>query len=482
MNQYTCFFHPLRIKPEGLSPKPISLLDHESSIWERSTLEISNNFFYPHVKQFFKNTDQPWNESLQVYQLKPVQQKTRANSAFERILRGHFSFSSNADIDFDFSFSSSSLKDELSPKLWILPKVGFAMLSFALAPKWKEESGLTNRAYIEEFNFSMKNIGRTTTKSQPIQWQLPDNEKAKEVILNVVDYINQSSNTVKAKQGVFQFRDLLDVFTKELEPVTISLLSPRRLVCFTYLQTTEQLSKSEHKNQAFRLSKIFSKSYQPSTSELMDENYFTPFEDITWRVDIEGACILLSADNLNPAFAANFGAEVFKSRYLWIYTLALLQRYMLLSMNHTVMEFAQQDEPNASQNGQLLELLNHNRLLLQFEDIAYFDQHNRFYHYTRLRLETPRLDQELERKILQLKLIEDREIKVERDKEALNQKKINRIITLLLTTITVMTIASVWKDLSDVLMDGLSREEGITIGIISSLILATAIYGLTRRK
>lgn len=482
MNQYTCFFHPLRIKAEEPTLRLLPLLDHESSIWERSTLEISNNFFYPHVKQFFKTTGKAWNGSLQLYQLKSTQQNTRANSAFERILRGNFSFCSNADKDFEFSFSSSSLKDELSPKLWILPKVGFAMLSFALTPKWTKESGLTNRAYIEEFNFAMKNIGRTTTKSQPIQWQLPDNAKGKEVILNIVDYINQSSNTVKAKQGIFQFRDLLDVFTEELKPVMISLLSPRRLVCFTYLQTAEKLSPSEHKEQAFRLSKIFSKSYHPSTAELLDGNYFTPFEDITWRVDIEGACILLSADNLNPAFAANFGAEVFKSRYLWIYTLALLQRYMLLSMNHTVMEFAQQDKPNASQNGQLLELLNQNRLRLQFEDIAYFDQHNRFYHYTRQRLEIPRLDLEIERKILQLKLIEDRETKVERDKEALNQKKINRIITLLLTTITVMTIASVWKDLSDILMDGLSREEGITIGIISSLILATAIYGLAHRK
>lgn len=255
---------------------------------------------------------------------------------------------------------------------------------------------------------------------------------------------------------------LLNVKTKD----SVSLFTPPRIHLFTFCILDEannsSISIKEVTAESIRLSKNVSRKYNVNLEE-EEKHVLKTFENIFIASSIEATAMIAIAREENRGFINSMDAEPL-SRYLWIYILAIIQRYTLLNIDRRINNLEIQNPHNNIRNQSeqnlkkaynkklwgLLKVISKVKTKCYYTDISPFSQHNNFYKHCCNNLHVISNYDEIDQKIQILdrtithdiqELIQESESKAE-----MGQRRLNLVVGVLTAFQVSQVIYSFAKD------------------------------------
>jgi hypothetical protein len=150
---------------------------------------------------------------------------------------------------------------------------------------------------------------------------------------------------------------------------------------FTYCQIDDSredcITKDEIMPDLLRLSRCVSDKYMLPFAEL-EKNGATlqSFDNIYCASSVEGTAIIAIAKKANKGFVSQLDGNV-RLRYLWIYMLAIIQRYTLLYMNRQLTIVASENNEHKLWN--LIKTIKEVKIRCYYTDVSPYTQHSQFY-------------------------------------------------------------------------------------------------------
>jgi len=421
-------------------------LDTPDGIWKRSLLEPEKNFYFNHVQSFFikNNADVTTiaDESCCVrYELHRDKTTERQK---EKLLLFNQLFSRTAQtmpgenkqaVLFKV-FTDNSI---LSPGILYNPLSGIAILSFGFALS-KESNNLQN---VTDLNYLVRVFGRSDSASFAV---LKKEHPAAREQENKISQELQQFNTGRKQSEESQYhywniQTLIKILLQDIADDAVTILSPNRLQCFTYLQADEKLNENELHIASFRLRRMYNNHYFPGPHFLHGSaETEQTFEQVHFGASIEG-CAMIVNDNKEdmPSFLRNYGVVV-KNRYIWSYLLAYYQRLALIEMNDELSHLYDAGQPELEELLRVSSNLSKIELRALFTQVSYFSQHNDFYDFCKRNLKLGEMYGAIKEKLAGVSRIVQEEVeKEEKVKEKKREKK-DRLLEVMIAALLIPEI------------------------------------------
>jgi hypothetical protein len=166
-----------------------------------------------------------------------------------------------------------------------------------------------------------------------------------------------------------------------LTDVSHSLFSKIRMHVFTYCQIDDSkddvLTKQDLLPDLLKLSRCVTDKYLLPFEKLEKEGAtLESFENIYYASSVEGTAIIAVAKKSNKGFISQMDGNI-RQRYLWIYMLAIIQRYTLLNMNRQLMEVDYANDENKLWC--LIDTIKNVKIRCYYTDVSPYTQHSQFY-------------------------------------------------------------------------------------------------------
>lgn len=218
-----------------------------------------------------------------------------------------------------------------------------------------------------------------------------------------------------------------------------------------------------------RIVRCQNQKYKLDMEDIKASNICTKtFQNIYIGSSVEGGAIMTVLSEEDSDFLRNFHASSFSKRYIWIYLMALMQRYTLL---HLIHELTSVDDKNLKVSlVKLIKQVEHLsavKVNTYFTDVSDYTQHNQFYRFCIQNLHIQEHFEEIDEKMSILNAVIRHK---EKEKE---DTRTNRFALIL----AILTIASASKDGSD-----LFKDYNFAWGILIILILLFIVLVVWTKK
>ena len=176
----------------------------------------------------------------------------------------------------------------------------------------------------------------------------------------------------------WNMKGLCDLLLKDVEH---QLFSNIRLHLFTYCQIDdsdkEGLTKDDFLPDLIRLSRCVSNKYLLPFDDLAKSDAVLQcFENIYYASSVEGTAIIAVAKKSNKGFVSQMDGNV-RLRYLWIYILAVIQRYTLLNMNRQLLAVASTNDE--AMLWKLINTIKDVKIRCYYTSVSPYTQQDQFY-------------------------------------------------------------------------------------------------------
>lgn len=400
---------------EGLSEEKFisrvdGIISKDATLWERKKTTIENNVLYEYIKP---NTNSATTPFL-AYQLRQRVPRSGENANHLQMVMNLWNkLEAELEVkELGKSFRLSFGRERSNwngPSLLISPVTGVGMLVLSVNP-------LVNHLPAEElilFNYTLRKIDG----SQKLHWPEPVKTRLTPGVASrrVAD-LKAAKEILEVKDTDFHGFSMSFNLIKVVEMLLTGLPSPvffekGRAHVFTYYRfQRETLELSSVDKQAMiLLTRCVNTKYNIPVEDFDRSSAFmATFRNIYIGSSIEGGCICtveqlsnsVSANEAN-AFIRGFAAGVLQTRYLWLYFMALFQRYEVLQMVHGLSALDLHDTTASQREAFNREYRNFCSAKLKglFRNVSSFSQHNQFYKFLTDNMGIDELYQEVEGKI-----------------------------------------------------------------------------------
>ena len=435
------------------------------SIWtldnDNQLNEDDSDYLYPHIMNFLKGkmTKNIQNkDALDVYRLNEQSEEYRLfwKKFVSKTQIAKIDDQTNVEFKFVTGNPTPLFK---APHLFVSQEGNIGILTFAVEP-----TNIRDLQILENLNYHLhklqKPLGECTTKDLKINDRLPEDVKLKvekelQHAYNAF-YQRNGNDTELAQDFVWNMKQLVSFLLSG-----VILFCPSRIQLFTFCTSDYQIPQEKILSRLLRLSRCVNNKYILAIEQLEDKtSYLKTFDNIYISASVEGAAMIALATEENKGFISNM--EQALERYLWIYVLALIQRYSLLSLDRSISQLKLQV------NDDMLPIMNKIGILkshCSYTEVSPFAQHNQFYKFCCDKLNISNSYEEIEHKTNFLNLVLEQQAEY-------GQRRLNLLVGIL----TVFQMSAAIFTFSN------SEPWEKLWPSITTLCLGCLIIGLTFRK
>ncbi len=389
------------------------------------------------------------------------------------------------------------------PTLLISPLTGVGMLVLSVNPNL--DNATVND--VIDFNYHLHKIDGQQKLLMPSRLDKCPNEnatKARTALLkDVATYLNVGKYDVNV--GVeFKLRQVVDMFLRGMPDW--ELFEKGRAHVFTYYNFVQDtLGLTEEEKQAMILLTRCANDKYNIPVEYFDESpaYTATFQNIYMGCSIEGGCIctirqISDGADVNNAngFIKEFALGALQQRYLWLYFMALIQRYTMLHMVIGLSSLDLHDE-NAAQREKFNEDYSYfcsTKIQGFFKNVSSFSQHNQYYKFLIDNMGVDELYQEVENKMQivdsclqmrsnELQMRRNELMKIRNEQNAARNIKLNKLSLWLSIFFAVATFSQTADSLYNIYSDnGHGRLVFSIVTVVIYVVAITFIYLQIIRK
>lgn len=371
--------------------------------WKLDTEKVSNegedgDVLYSHIMDFLQgqmNDNVGQDEHLDIYSLDIHKESSwykefwnpfinHANVAY--IPNGKNNAKEDVFRTLSFNILSSDEQGFKAPHLFVYRTAKIGILTFCVELAGDKK----NISDLKQLNYYLHKIFKPTCRcSSP---NLSINEKrrfasneerdaAETKLRKVRHYIKPYDETEEYSPYKYFTWDMKGFIDLLLTDVDCHLFSNIRMHVFTYCQIDdsdkELLTNDDILPDLLRLSRCVSDKYMLPFDELERSGAtLQSFENIYYASSVEGTAIIAVAKKANKGFVSQLDGNI-RLRYLWIYMLAVVQRYTLLNMNRQLIQVA--SENDESKLWDLIKTIKEVKIRCYHTDVSPYTQHSQFY-------------------------------------------------------------------------------------------------------
>lgn len=381
----------------------------EESIWKPLNLKIEEDVFFPHIQSFLQKSvkgkegelNQMKSCDLFIYSLDDInweQNFLGDRNSYEMVWKG-------GRAEFFFPNSTSTFE---SPKLILYPDASVGILIIPIEMKRKgivmnneDTVGLNpkNMGSLMEFNYRMH---KTDQQKPQLQFQEPGNLKNEykrfffEKMEKLSQMIGVDYDKQKEESLTFDLPTLVNSLLS-LMGLSYSLTNRKRCHVLSYIHSKDDKDLTDlEKDDFLRISRCENHLYQIING---DNDIMQTFKNIYLAASVEGGAIMV---NGNLDFFNGFKTDSLQKRYIWLYLLAIIQRYSLINMSKAIGEIDDTSDKRKIVSLQKLrdlsDRLTRVKVNTYFSDVSDYEQHNGFYHFCNKKLGVTRLLDDMEQK------------------------------------------------------------------------------------
>lgn len=454
---YTFFMVPFYYETENAVSNPEDM----NTLWTKETKKISNegedgDVLYPYIMDFLQgqmDNNHMKKDHLDIYHMNINKESSWYKNFWGPIVNyENIAYIPNGKNEqkedlfhpIKFQILSGDADGFKSPHLFIYKAAKIGILTFCLSLS----SGERSINDLKLLNYHLHKIYKPTCRCVcPI---LSINKKR--VFKSEEERISAENELAEARKMISPYDDSIvytpySEFTWDtkgfvellLRDINHNLFSKIRMHVFTYCQIDdsqdEVLSKQDLLPDLLKLSRCVSDKYMLPLAQLEKEGAtLDSFENIYYASSVEGTAIIAIAKKSNKGFISQMDGNI-RQRYIWIYMLAVIQRYTLLNMNRQLTEIDSDNDERKLWN--LLDTIKNVKIRCYFTDVSPYSQHSQFYQLCCKNLHVREAFKEIEEKTNALNTTINHEI--ER-----GQRRLNLVVGIL----TVFQAAGVIYELS----------------------------------
>ena len=383
----------------------------QKSIWKPINMRNEDNVFFAHIQSFLqksvsgKEGEQNKKKScdLFIYSIDDKdwsQNFMGKKSVYEMEIN-------NSKAEFFIPNDTSSFE---SPKLIIYPDASVGILIIPIEMKREhnlKEGGNEFNPYamedLMEFNYRLH---KTDAQKPIIKYLIPRNQK-EEFKHHFYDKMEKFGKMLgidydknKEEPLCFDFPTLANSLLS-LMKMQYNFTNHKRCHVFTYIHSNNDEDPTlEEKEDFLRISRCESNKYKIIEN---DKSILQTFKNIHLSVSVEGSALMA---NGSIPFFTNFKNDTLQKRYMWLYVLAIIQRYSLINMSKAIGEIDDTDDKQKTVSLKRLRDLSDRLVRIKvntfFSDVSDYKQHNDFYNFCIRKLGVTRLLRDMEQKMATL--------------------------------------------------------------------------------
>lgn len=449
-------FHYEGIKEEIHEWK--NVLDED--FWSLSKIKAEDDILFPYIQNFLQNSINGSNSVLKPHDYRIFSLNTNKNPGLKVIYKNHMAINTEGrNIIFNFLDDINTLR---STKLIISPNASVGVLMIALELDLKKNSDIKD---LMDLNY---HIHKTHTQRIPIylEDQLciedlkleSENETDADRKAKLKDLFGKKEEGLKTKmknmECIYQLTkpskkksdntgikfwnldDLLNLLFSSIKLKCVSF-NPNRCHHFTYYHADTKDCDNELKTDFLRIVHSENKKYE--VVDDVNESIIKTFENVYIGSSVEGSAVMTLNNENNEQFFSEFSRGNLQ-RYIWIYMMIAVQRYILLYMLERLTDI---DDHNSGPSKVSLKhlrgfyrKLNEIKVNTYFTDISEFSHQNKFYQFCSRQLGIQRFFIEIDQKMQSLN---DDLIQLSNFKKEKSQR-------ILAYIVAILTIASASND------------------------------------
>lgn len=440
------FMFPFTLEREGVSASlgiDNFQLPNESS-WKPLNMKIESDVFFNHIQSFLQKSvtgaegelNQMKSCDLFIYSL--------VDKGWDRFFGGQSTFEMDLDGGKTAFFIPNNKNSFESPKLIVYPDASVGIIIIPIEIK-RDDNKRRKSSEAQEgvpaptmdtlmtLNYRLHKMDN---QAPTIRCQKPTGLKEEfksyffakmNLFANLlgVDYDVDSEKPI-----AFQLSLLVERLLSMMH-VNYIMTNKKRCHVFTYLHIDEDkdLTEDEQDN-LLRISRCENEKYQIIRK---NETIKQTFKNIYLIVSVEGGAMMTCG---NADFFKSFKTDSLQQRYIWLYLLALIQRYSLINMSKVIGDI---DDTNDKQKivslkrlRDLSDRLTRIKVNTYYSDISDYKQHNEFYRFCTEELGVVRLLSDMGQKMDDL----DDCLKQKADK---NSENIQLLLAIFVAFLTVFS-------------------------------------------
>ena len=313
----------------------------QGSIWKLINMKNEGDVFFSHIQNFLLQSvsgnegeqNKAKSSDLFIYSIvdKDWAQIFGSKSIYEI---------ENGRRKAEFFFPNNTLTFE-SPKLIAYPDASVGILVIPIEMKRSEDGdGGTGNIFnpksmedLMDFNYCLHKIDNQKPR---LVFHIPKNlkEEYRHLFFDKMEKVSKMLGVDYEKQKEEPLSLDLLVLAKKLLSLMgadYEFTNKKRCHVLTYLHSSsEEELTQEEKGDLLRISRCENKKYQIVEN---DKAILQTFKNIHLLVSVEGSALMT---NGSLPFLQNFKTDTLQKRYLWLYLLAIIQRYSLINMSKAI--------------------------------------------------------------------------------------------------------------------------------------------------
>lgn len=501
--------------------------EDENSLWIKENKMLTNegdgSVIYPHIMSFLQgqmmDTRNSETEHLIVYSIADIdrrgeketknEQRTIIKKFWNKFVQSEHTVevgTKECSTILRFRFNNGK-HATLKPHLFLSPSARIGLLTFGVELT-------TNNSTSKDLmllNYHLHKIAEPISRCVCLQLSISGDEECqirKEATYrDVRGYIGEHISRVKKqntkeeyKEFSWNMKTLVHMMLKDVRGVVFSetenkyletaveLFTPPRIHVFTYCGIDDSLSnyysKEDIYSELYRLSRCVNDKYLLPFEEINKQNHFLQtFDNVYASSTVEGTAFIAIAKEQNRAFFDGF-ASILALRYVWIYLLAMIQRYSLLNMDRMLIELEtdeikngiRDEERNIQKHNKmlwrLLDVVRQIKVHCHYTDVSPFTQHNEFYEHCCDKLHINSAFNEIDHKTKVLNLTMSHDLQVLQEQKEMAQKKREERLNMFLAILASLQAIGVIHELLDAL---LFQRDMVAVIIYLSLIMISIV-------
>lgn len=431
------------------------------SLWESEDVSLSHegaglDILYPYIMGFLqgqiRNSTTSHHIQLRIFRLRKDEKSLRCLRFWKSFIHhSHIAFipkRSNKEKEIPISFRILSEDEEgfRAPHIFLYESARIGLLTFCIELTGKEKT----IEQLKLLNYHLHKIQNPMCRcvcpalsisKQRVFKDEGERKKAEEGFKLSRSYIT-SHNSPEDNSNCYEFdwniRSLIDMWI--CKDSNISLFSDLRMHLFTYYQIDDtangEVLKDDIMPDLFRLSRCVNDKYLLPFSQMeADGLMLQSFENIFIASSIEGTAFCAIAKKENAGFISQMDGNI-RLRYIWIYLLAVIQRYTLLNLTRQMIIANSHKKEESIQD--IIEVIKNTKMYCYYTDVSPYTQHNQFYQHCCRNLHIKDLFDEIESKtdIYNLVINKNQEKK---------QRQLNWIVGILTVLQAGSAVFEIWK-------------------------------------
>ncbi len=294
-----------------------------------------------------------------------------------------------------FTMQGSSIHGFFAPHIFLYASAKIGILTFCIRLSGEDNSIET----LEQLNNKLHKLDGQKVRCVCPSFVISPN--LKEDIKSIKeDELKRMRTMIEphcpSQEFTWNIRTLIDALVPQDSPLCgWHLFIPARTHLFTFctIENPQMDSDTEILTELVRLSKCENHKYSICSDQEQDSILKT-FQNIYVASSIEGSAMMAIPQEESAGFVNAMDGEVL-FRYLWIYMLAMIQRFTLFNIDRCLTSLDNIDhdafdkilnEENSKKLWDLLKIIRRVKVNCYFTDISPFSQHNKFYHHCCRRL------------------------------------------------------------------------------------------------